>query len=97
MSELGGEITRAIERVIGPADTPVPLHEPELGEANQAMVRDCLASGWVSSVGHYVDHFEELLVDFTAARHAVAVVNGTSALHICARLAGLAGNRHRQT
>ena len=89
MTDLGDDIVQAIGRAIGPADQPIPLHEPELGAADQAMVQDCLASGWVSSIGRYVDRFEEMLAEFTGARHAVAVVNGTAALHICLRLAGV--------
>lgn len=53
------------------------------------LVKDCLESGWVSSVGRYVDAFEQQLAAFTGARHAVAVVNGTAALHVALRLAGV--------
>src|SRR5690606_334220 len=48
---------------------------------------ECIDTGWVSSVGRYVDRFEEMLQDYTGIKRAVAVVNGTAALHICLLLA----------
>lgn len=51
--------------------------------------KDCLDTGWVSSVGQYVDAFENELVAYTGTKHAVATVNGTAALHTCLILAGV--------
>jgi perosamine synthetase len=65
------------------------LHEPELGGNAQAYLNDCIASGFVSSVGAYVDRFEKSIAEFTGARHAVAVVNGTAGLHASMILAGV--------
>src|ERR1700693_4487408 len=48
-----------------------------------------LDSAFVSSVGAFVDRFEAELADYTGARHAVAVVNGTAALHVAMQLAGV--------
>jgi perosamine synthetase len=70
-----------------PAETP--LHEPEFRGNEWAYVKECLDTGWVSSVGKYVDRFEEMLSDFTGVRHAVATVNGTAALHAALVLAGV--------
>lgn len=67
----------------------IPLHEPEFGGREWEYVKDCLDSGWVSSVGAYVDRFEQMICDYTASPYAVAAVNGTSALHICLLLAGV--------
>ncbi len=67
----------------------ISLHEPEFGGNEWEYVKDCLDSGWVSSVGAYVDRFEQMLCDYTASPYAVAAVNGTSALHICLLLAGV--------
>ena len=50
---------------------------------------DCIDTGWVSSVGSYVDRFERDLAEFTGAMCAVAVVNGTAALQIALKLAGV--------
>lgn len=53
------------------------------------MVKRCLDSGWVSSAGEFVGEFERRLCQHTGARHAVAVVNGTAALHTALLLAGV--------
>jgi aminotransferase in exopolysaccharide biosynthesis len=52
-------------------------------------VKECLDSTFVSSVGPFVDRFETDLADFTGAKHVVAVVNGTAALHVALLLAGV--------
>jgi perosamine synthetase len=95
-SDAGAEVA-ALERallevlreVLGRPDRPIPLHEPEFAGGERALVQDCLDTTFVSSVGKYVDRFEAMLVEFTGARHAVAVVNGTAALHVALRLAGV--------
>jgi perosamine synthetase len=66
-----------------------PLHEPRFQGNEWEYVKECLDTGWVSSVGKFVDRFEHDLAEFTGTRHAVAVVNGTAALHICLKLAGV--------
>lgn len=71
----------------GPSYTA--LHEPCLTGNEWDYVKNCLDSGWVSSAGKYVDKFESMLAEFTGVEYAVAVVNGTSALHICLKLAGI--------
>jgi perosamine synthetase len=68
---------------------PVALHEPSFTGKEWEYVKDCLDTGWVSSKGQYVDKFEEKLVQYTGVKHAIAVVNGTAALHICLKLAGV--------
>lgn len=70
----------------------VPLHEPYFGGNEWAYVKECLDTGWVSSVGKYVDRFEEQSAEFTGVKRAVAVVNGTEALHICLKLVGVQPN-----
>lgn len=67
----------------------VPLHEPVFAGNEWAYVKECLDTGWVSSVGKYVDEFERKLAEFTGVKRAVAVVNGTAALHVCLLLAGV--------
>jgi perosamine synthetase len=80
----------AIEQAVARAPgTAVGLHEPHFGGNEWAYVKDCLNTGWVSSVGAYVTRFEQMLAEFTGVRHAVAVVNGTAALHLCLVLAGI--------
>ena len=82
-------VVRATRAVLGSPDTTIPLHEPEFAGNEWAYVKDCLDTGWVSSVGSYVDRIESDLAAFAGTSHAVATVNGTAALHICALLAGV--------
>ncbi|MFC4161591.1 LegC family aminotransferase [Chitinimonas lacunae] len=78
----------ALDRVL-PSTRPLALHEPAFIGRERDYLLDCLDSGWVSSVGPYVDRFEGELADFTGIGHAIAVVNGTAALHICLLLVGV--------
>ena len=72
------------------SDKPyIPLCEPYLGGREWEYVKDCLDTGWVSSVGAYVDRFESMLANYTGTSHAVACVNGTSAIHISLLIAGV--------
>ena len=82
-------IINAIKIVIPDHVGPVLLHEPSLGGNEWAYVKDCLDSTWVSYVGQYVDQFESMLADFTGVKQVVAVVNGTAALHMALKLAGV--------
>lgn len=84
---LSKEIVRAIESVVGAG--PVALHEPRFRGNEWVYLKECLDSTFVSSVGKFVDRFEEELAAFTGARRAVAVVNGTAALHVALRLSGV--------
>jgi len=67
----------------------IPLSEPRLAGNEWKYVRDCLDSGWVSSAGAYVERFEKEFAGAVGARHAVAVVNGTAALHLALLVAGV--------
>lgn len=67
----------------------IPLHEPRFDQHEKDLVIDCIDSTFVSSVGKYVDLFEQKLAAYTGAKHAIATVNGTSALHIALLLAGV--------
>jgi perosamine synthetase len=67
----------------------IPLCEPHLGGHEWKYVKECLDTGWVSTVGRFVTRFEQEAAARLGARHAVATVNGTSALHIALLLAGV--------
>lgn len=82
------EILRAIGQVLGEAPRPVALHEPTFAGNEWRNVKECLDTGWVSSAGGYVDRFERELGEYVGG-YAVAVVNGTAALQVCLRLAGV--------
>ncbi|MBQ9480236.1 MAG: LegC family aminotransferase [Selenomonadaceae bacterium] len=66
-----------------PTEKFVPLHEPYFVGNEKNYVDECIETGWVSSVGKFVDRFEHDLAEYTGVKRAVAVANGTSALHIC--------------
>ena len=84
-SPFAGQVLDAVHSVVGPG--PVALHEPHFGGNEWAYVKECLDSSFVSSVGPFVDRFEADLAAYTGAKHAVAVMNGTAALHVALRLA----------
>jgi perosamine synthetase len=83
------EVLNTIQSVIGQRDDFVSLHEPTFVGKEWDYVKDCLDTGWVSSVGSYVDRFEVMLAEYTGVKRAVVVVNGTAALHVCLLLAGV--------
>jgi perosamine synthetase len=84
---LDQDIILALRSVLG--DGHHALHEPRFLGNEQRYVQECIASTFVSSVGQYVNQFERDLAAFTGARRAVAVVNGTAALHVALQLAGV--------
>jgi perosamine synthetase len=67
----------------------VALHEPAFEGNELAYVTECIQTGWVSSVGSYVDKFERDLAIYTGAAHAVVVSNGTSGLQVALMLVGV--------
>ena len=89
MAKLEEDFLQALQTVLGQPNPFVPLHEPEFMGSEWERVKDCLDSTFVSSVGKYVDRFEVMLAEYTGAKYAVAVVNGTAALHIALLLAGV--------
>ena len=70
----------------------LPLHEPRFLGNERKYVMDCIDSTFVSSVGQYVIDFEEKIKAYTGAKYAIAVVNGTAALHLSLILAGVKSN-----
>jgi perosamine synthetase len=67
----------------------IPLSAPHFQGREWEYVRDCLDSSWVSSAGPYVNRFEKTMAERVAARAAVAIVNGTSALHVALLACGI--------
>lgn len=86
-SSLPHQIVGAIQSVVG-SDSSA-LHEPCFAGNEWKYLKECLDSSFVSSVGKFVDRFESDLAAYTGAKHVVAVVNGTSALHVALQLAGV--------
>lgn len=67
----------------------LPLHEPRFIGNEEKYVLDAIKSTFVSSVGEYVNRFEDMMCQITGAKHAVAMVNGTNALHLALELVGV--------
>ncbi len=67
----------------------IPLCVPDVSGNEWQYVKECLDTAWVSSVGAYVDRFEQQLAQRVGSDHAVATVNGTAALHTALLVAGV--------
>ena len=67
----------------------IPLSVPELRGNEWKYVKECLDTGWVSSVGPFVERFEASVTDFVGTKFGVATVNGTAAIHIALKVAGV--------
>lgn len=67
----------------------VPLAVPAFSGNEWAYVKECLDTGWVSSVGPFVDRFEREVASYLGASHAVATTSGTAALHVALLVAGV--------
>lgn len=89
MNTVANQVVALLSDVLGRKQQPIALHEPEFAGREWEYVKDCLDTGWVSSVGRYVEGFESRLTEITGARHAVAVVNGTAALHVSLLVSGV--------
>jgi aminotransferase in exopolysaccharide biosynthesis len=87
LASLSEGVLQAIRKTIGPG--PIPLHEPSFTGNEMAYLKECIDSTFVSSIGPYVDKFERAIESFTGSKYAIAVVNGTSALHISLKLGGV--------
>jgi perosamine synthetase len=66
-----------------------PIAEPDIGELEIEYVTDAVRSGWVSSLGRYVEEFERGFAEFCRTRHAVSTANGTVALHLTLAALGI--------
>ncbi|MBU2019522.1 MAG: LegC family aminotransferase [Bacteroidetes bacterium] len=67
----------------------IPLHAPYFGGKEKEYLIECIDSTFVSSVGPFVNRFEDMMVEITGAKYAVATMNGTAALHMAMLVAGV--------
>lgn len=67
----------------------IPISKPTISHEDIRLVTDAVSSGWVSSLGHYIDRFEREFADFCGVRHCVATANGTVALHLVLKVLGI--------
>ncbi len=68
------------------------LSGPNMGGNELKYITECIETGWVSSVGAYVDRFEKISAEFAGTKYAIATSSGTTALHICLILLGVNEN-----
>lgn len=84
-------VVAALRRALPPEIEAAPLHQPRFAGREWDYVKECLDSSFVSSVGNFVTRFERQMAEVAGTAHAVAVINGTAALHVCLLLAGVRG------
>lgn len=83
------ELVKYIRELFHEPEDFIPLHEPRFVGNERNYVMEAIDSTFVSSVGKFVDRFEEMMCEITGTKHAVAIVNGTNALHLSLVLAGV--------
>tara|TARA_Y100000589_G_C27120629_1_gene616274 strand:- start:30 stop:1187 length:1158 start_codon:yes stop_codon:yes gene_type:complete len=87
MNDFGIKITDTIKSVLN--SEKEFLHEPRFNDDEIINLKKCIESTFVSTVGQYVNQFENEIASYTKSKRAIAVVNGTSALHIALKLSGV--------
>jgi len=70
----------------------IPLHEPRFIGNEKKYLNECIDSTFVSSIGKFVNQFEDKIAEYTGVKYAVATSSGTSALHIALLLSGIEDN-----
>lgn len=83
------KIVSFIKNIYAEYEKTIPLHVPVFSGREKEYVLECIDSTFVSSVGQYVDLFEQKIVEYTGGKYAVATVNGTAALQIALLVAGV--------
>lgn len=63
----------------------IPVNEPLLGKRELEFVSECLATGWISSTGHFIEEFEDQWAAYCGMKYGIAVSNGTTALQVAVR------------
>lgn len=86
-SALAKRLVSAVRSVVGEQTTV--LHEPTFNGKETEYLNECISTGFVSSVGKFVDRFESELASVTGSKYAIATVNGTAALHVALKIAGV--------
>ena len=82
------DIVTFIRQLYG-TDEFIPLHAPLFIGNEKKYLDECIDSTFVSSVGKFVDRFEEMVAEYTGAKRAVVCVSGTNALHMAMLLVGV--------
>jgi perosamine synthetase len=66
-----------------------PVSQPSIGRREEELVADAMKSGWVSSIGKYIEQFETQFGAFCGSKYALAASNGTTALHLALAASGI--------
>jgi perosamine synthetase len=83
------EIIEFIRQTFNQSEGFIPLHNPIFNGNEKKYASQCIDSTFVSSVGEFVDLFEEKIASYTGSKKAVACVNGTNALYLALKLVGV--------
>jgi perosamine synthetase len=67
----------------------IPVAAPVIGQFEIDCVTDAIRSGWVSSIGPYIEKFEKGFAKYLGVKHAISVANGTTALHLALHALGI--------
>lgn len=81
-----------IREIFNEPEKKISLHSPVFTGNEKKYLEECIDSTFVSSVGKYVDQFEMNVAEYTGAKAAVVCVNGTNALYLALKMAGVSGN-----
>lgn len=87
MTSIADEVVNRVHYLL--SGNNYALHEPVFSDIDRNFIEQCIASSFVSSVGPFVKQFEHEICTFTGAKFAIATVNGTSALHLALKVAGV--------
>ena len=87
MTSIADEVVDRVHSLL--SGNNYALHEPVFSDIDRNFIEQCIASSFVSSVGPFVKQFEQEICTFTGAKFAIATVNGTSALHLALKVAGV--------
>ncbi|MGD9494599.1 MAG: LegC family aminotransferase [Bacteroidales bacterium] len=92
MEKFFSEIVSFIRKTYNRPEGFIALHEPVFTGNEKKYIEECIDSTFVSSVGKFVDRFEEDMARYTGAEKAVVCVNGTNALYLALLLSGVQQN-----
>lgn len=86
------EIVKFIRKLYSEPKGFIPLHAPVFQGNEKKYLEECIDTTFVSSVGKFVDKFEDEIAKYTGVNKAVSCVNGTNALHLALQLVGVEGD-----
>jgi len=82
------EFVRFVQELYGTTDF-IPLHAPKFQGNEKKYLLETIDSTFVSSMGEFINEFENKVSEFAKVKYAIATVNGTAALHVALKLAGV--------